>query len=219
MIYENLLNNKDYLKLAKDIGNRHFITDGKWDWEHGFGHYQRVARYTKTNLEQLGASKRTIDLGMTAALLHDIGLSESDTNKKDHALKSSQMFRKYLENTNVTEEEKNSLEHAIRDHGSGNEIKSLIGLALVLADKLDITYHRTINSTIQDKINKEVQKIKKVEVEITKEQLKINYETEENADLTLLKNEWAKPFEIPKKMAKILEKDCVFKINNQKIEI
>ena len=47
---------------------------------------------------------------MSAALLHDIGLSESDTNKKEHALRSSKMFRKYLGNTNVTEEEKKILE-------------------------------------------------------------------------------------------------------------
>ena len=216
MIYECILNNKEYLELAEQIGNRHFITDGKWDWEHGLGHYKRVTEYVKTILEQLGVDERTIDLGMAAALLHDIGLSESDTNKKDHAVKSSKMFRKYLENTNVTEEEKKILEHAIQDHGSGNEINSFIGLSLVLADKLDITYHRTINSTIQDNINKEVQKIKKVSIEITAENLIINYETLENIDLSLLQKEWAKPFEIPKKMAKILEKNCIFKINNQK---
>lgn len=219
MIYKTILNNKEYLELAEQIGNRHFITDGKWDWEHGLGHYQRVAEYVKIILEQLGADERTIDLGMSAALLHDIGLSKSDTNKTGHALKSSEMFRKYLENTDVTKEEKSILEHAIRDHGAGKEINSLMGLSLVLADKLDITYHRTINSTIQDVINKEVQKIKKVDIEITAENLNLNFETEENTDLTLLQKEWAKPFEIPKKMAKILKKDCIFKTNNKKIEI
>ncbi|MCI9279365.1 MAG: hypothetical protein HFJ02_01015 [Bacilli bacterium] len=56
-------------------------------------------------------------------------------------------------------------------------------------------------------------------IEITAENLIINYETLENIDLTILQKEWAKPFEIPKKMAKILEKNCIFKINNQKIEI
>lgn len=140
-MYEDILKNKEYLELTEKINRMKFITDGKWDWEHGLGHYQRVASYVKKILEQLDADERTMELGMTAALLHDIGLSESGPNKIDHALISSKMFRKFLIHTDITPSEEEILEHAMKDHGKGDDINSLIGLALVLADKLDVTYH------------------------------------------------------------------------------
>ncbi len=46
-LYENILHNYDYLELVHQIGKMKFITDGKWDWDHGFEHYQRVALYVK----------------------------------------------------------------------------------------------------------------------------------------------------------------------------
>lgn len=71
-IYEKILNNVDYLTIVEKIENTKFITDGKWDWEHGLGHYQRVANYVKEILTLLEADDRTIEIGMIAALLHDI---------------------------------------------------------------------------------------------------------------------------------------------------
>ena len=74
------------MKTVNKIETIHFITDGKWDWEHGLGHYERVASYVENILIQLVTSKRTIELGHTA-LLYDIGLSKE--NKIDYALYSS----------------------------------------------------------------------------------------------------------------------------------
>lgn len=51
-IYEDILNNDDYLTLVKKIENTKFITDGKWDWEHGLDHYKRVAEYVRSILTQ-----------------------------------------------------------------------------------------------------------------------------------------------------------------------
>ena len=165
--YEIILNNPSYLEIAEKIGNFKFITDGKWDWEHGLEHYKRVAHYMKRILEQLNATEKQMELGMIAALLHDIGLIESGKDKIDHGLKSSQMFQRFLDGIDITEEEIKILEEAIKDHSNGNHITSLIGAALVLADKLDVIYHRTIHSSIQDEMNLEVRKIKKVDVVIT----------------------------------------------------
>lgn len=217
-MYEKLLNNKEYLELTEKIGHLKFITDGKWDWEHGLGHYQRVASYVKRILEQLDADERTIELGMTAALLHDIGLSKSGPDKIDHALISSKMFRKFLINTDITSSEEEILEQAIKDHSKGKDITSLIGLALVLADKLDVTYHRTINSSIQDTLNKEFQKIKKVDIEITSQDLIVKYEVEGILDFSIIK-EWDKMITIPKKVATHLKKRFVFMINNQVVNL
>jgi len=214
MMYEEILNNKDYINLVNKIEKMKFITDGKWDWEHGLGHYERVANYVKDILIQLNADERTIELGMVAALLHDIGLSAGE--KGDHAVKSSQMFKRFI--TNITSEEEKILENAIVDHSNGNNINSLVGLALLLGDKLDVTYHRTINSSIQDYINKQIQKIMKVDIEIDDKNLIVKYTVLDGFDIDVFEN-WEKAITIPRKISKYLNKEYILIINNKEIKI
>jgi HD superfamily phosphodiesterase len=218
MIYEEILKNKNYLAVVEKIENIKFITDGKWDWEHGLNHYKRVAKYVKKILKQLNADNRSIDLGMAAALLHDIGLSKSGSEKIDHAIKSSEMFRNFIEDTNITEKEAEIMDHAISDHSKGNNINSLIGLSLILADKLDVTYRRTENSSIQDKMNKEIQKIRDVDIVINDKDLIVKYITIGEFNLNILR-EWEVAITIPQKIANYLNKRCVFMINNKEIQI
>ena len=214
-IYEKILRNETYLTIVKKIENTKFITDGKWDWEHGLGHYQRVANYVKKILIQLDADKRTIEIGMVAALLHDIGLSKGD--KVDHALESSRIFKNYIDKNDFSNAELLTLEQAIKDHSKGNNIQSLVGLALVLGDKLDVTFHRTINSSIQDKINTEIQKIKNVDIEINDYELIVRYSTINDFDKSILKN-WNKAVLVPLKIAKHLHKKYKFIINEEIID-
>lgn len=211
-LYDKLLNNEQYIKTVEKIK---FITDGKWDWEHGLGHYMRVADYVKKILIQLNADERTIDLGMTCALLHDIGLSKGDKN--DHAIESSKIFSRYIDKNDISLEEMKIIKQAILDHSKGNNIQSLIGLSLVLADKLDVTYHRTINSSIQDLVNKEIQKIKKVDILIDDKNLIVKYFTEADFDVSVLKS-WKKAITIPKKVAQYLNKNYIFLINDREIQ-
>ena len=57
ILYNKILNNNKYLDTTKEIENIKFITDGKWDWEHGQGHYTRVAQYVNKILLQLDADE------------------------------------------------------------------------------------------------------------------------------------------------------------------
>lgn len=214
LLYEKVLNNNEYLNLVRDIENIKFITNGKWDWDHGLAHFKRVSLYVKQILEQLKVDDRTIELGMTAALLHDIGLSKGD--KINHAVESSRIFQNFIDLSDISEKEKEVLRQAIYDHSNGNDIQSLIGLSLVLADKLDVTYHRTINSSIQDKMNQEIHKIKSVNIDITDNELFVTYTTELNFDISILKG-WDKSIMIPSKVAKYLGKKFAFFVNNQQI--
>ncbi len=214
-LYDKLLNNDQYIKTVQKIEQMSFITDGKWDWEHGLNHYKRVAAYVKKILIQLNADERTVELGMLCALLHDIGLIKGE--KKNHAIESSKIFSKYIDKNDISPEEMEIIRQAILDHSKGNNIQSLIGLSLVLADKLDVTYHRTINSSIQDWVNKEIQKIKKVDIIIDDKNLIVKYFTEANFDVSVLKN-WNKAIIIPKKAAEYLNKNYIFLINNREIQ-
>ena len=215
-IYNNVLNNPEYLETVKKIEKIKFITDGKWDWEHGLGHYKRVAYFVEKILKQLNADNHLIDLGMTAALLHDIGLING--KKQNHAIESSKIFANYLDKSMINNQEQKIIKQAILDHSNGNDIKSLIGLALVLADKLDVTYHRTKNSSIQDNINKEFSKINNVDINITNENLIVNYYTNEDFNIEILK-EWPKSICIPYKVAKYLNKNYFFKVNGNNIDV
>ena len=215
-LYNKTLTNTGYLDTVKKIENIRFITDGKWDWEHGLGHYKRVAKYVHKILSQLFVDERTIDLGMTAALLHDIGLSKGD--KVDRAIESSRIFTNFIDKNDISKKEEEILKQAIIDHSKGKDIKSLIGLALVLADKLDVTYHRTENSSIQDTMNKEIQKIKKVDINISNTDLLVSYETANNFDVTILA-EWPKAVTIPYKAAKHLNKNFKFLINGKETDV
>lgn len=215
-LYNKILKNPDYLEIVQKIEKIKFITDGKWDWEHGLGHFKRVAKYVEEILIQLNADERTIDLGMCAALLHDIGLSKG--SKVDHALESSKMFINYIPQNEITNEEKEILKNAIKDHSKGNNIESLIGLSLVLADKLDVTYQRTENSSIKDTMNKEILKIKNVSIKISDNELIVNYETDSDFNIEILKD-WPKAITIPDKVAKYLKKEFIFLINDNKTDI
>ncbi len=214
-LYDKVLENQDYLALVKKIESIKFIADGKWDWEHGLGHYKRVAKYVREILLQLNADERTVDLGMTAALLHDIGLSKGD--KIDHAIESSRLFTNFISEDDVTGEEIEVLRQAIKDHSKGNNIESKIGLALVLADKLDVNYHRTEKSSIQDTINKEIQKIKNVSIKISDKDLVVNYEVIGNFNLGILKD-WSKSITIPYKVARYLNKEFILLINGEETD-
>ena len=215
-LYDKLLSNQMFLDTVEKIENIKFITNGKWDWEHGLGHYKRVAEYVRVILLQLDADERTIDLGMTAALLHDIGLSKGD--KVDHAVESSKIFVDFICNDDVTHDEVELLRQAIFDHSKGNNIQSLIGLSLVLADKLDVTYHRIVNSCIQDIMNKEIQKIQKVDINITDKDLIVQYTTNSSFDVNVLKD-WPKAITIPYKVSEFLNKSFKFIVNNVNIDV
>ncbi len=215
-LYYKILRNKDYLSIAKEIGSIRFITDGKWDWDHGLGHYKRVAKYVNKILSQLNADERTIDLGMVAALLHDVGLSKGD--KVDHAVASSKMFINYIDQGDITKAEEEMLRQAIFDHSKGKDIQSVIGLALVLADKLDVTYHRVENSTIHDEINNEIEKVRDVDISINEKELIVNYVTEENFNVNIL-NSWPKAVTIPYDISQYLNKEFVFLVNGKNVDI
>lgn len=79
-----------------------------------------------------------------------------------------------------------------------------------------MTFYRTINSSIQDKLNKEFQKIKKVDITIDEKNLIVNYSTMKDFDKLILKN-WNKTVTVPKKAASYLNKEYKFMINNETV--
>ncbi|MDD3392638.1 MAG: hypothetical protein PHE54_03780 [Bacilli bacterium] len=62
-------------------------------------------------------------------------------------------------------------------------------------------------------MNKEIQKIRKVDIEITNDQLIVKYTVDGCLDLNVLRN-WQKAITIPQKIAKYLNREYVLLVND-----
>lgn len=90
---------------------------------------------------------------------------------------------------------------------------------MLLADKLDVTYHRTENSSIQDEMNREIKKIRNVDIQITENNLEVIYTTQGEFDVNILLKNWSKAITVPYKVANYLNKKYIFIINNKEIDV
>lgn len=215
-MYEKILLDEEYTEMMEKIASFHFSENGKWDWEHGIGHALRVSRYVQKIMGSLNQDKRSIELGMIAALLHDIGLITGV--KKNHAERSAYYAKEYLKKYPLKEKEKKWIVEAIADHSNGRNMKNPIAAALVLADKLDVNKKRVEHSTIQDEINSEVAKINRVDVEINENDICIFFKTKKDFNPSILRN-WDKCLLLPPVVSAYFHRKCIFKINHQNLDV
>lgn len=127
------------------------------------------------------------------------------------------MFNCFLSDEDVTLEEREIIRQAIYDHSNGADIKSYVGLSLCLADKLDVIYHRVINSKIHDEINNEIMKIQSVDIQINESKLIVTYKTLGDFDVKILKY-WDKAFYVPKSIVEYLNREFVFIVDDVVID-
>lgn len=67
-------------------------------------------------------------------------------------------------------------------------------------------------------MNKEIQKIQNVDINITDKDLIVQYTTNDNLDINILKD-WSKAITIPYKVSKYLKKSYEFIVNNKQLDI
>lgn len=79
---------------------------------------------------------------------------------------------------------------------------------------MDVTYHRTINSSIQDEMNKEIQKIKNVDIIINNQEQIVKYTVDGDLNLNILRG-WEKAITIPKKIASYLGRNYILMVNGK----
>ncbi len=107
--------------------------------EHGHRHVEVVAGITRYILEHLETDSRTIELAVIAAHLHDIG---NVINRIDHPMTGAGLAFRILDQMGMPSDEVAPILGAIGNHEelAGSPI-SLMGAALIIADKSDV--HRT----------------------------------------------------------------------------
>jgi len=101
---------------------------------HGWSHILKVINTVETVLRQLKYNEEIIECGKIAALLHDIGCIKG---KNNHEFESYNMANEYLTDKVMKSEYKKMILDAIIDHREGENISSIVGAALVFADKID----------------------------------------------------------------------------------
>lgn len=177
---------------------------------HGSYHANFVACRAGTILADLHFDNRTVEVGKIAGLLHDIGCI---SGKDNHAMKSSQMCEKFLCKTNLTSIEKDVIIQAIVDHSDGNDIKSVVGAALLIADKTDLSKERILDHTDLNNYHKNLLEVENVDVSIQGSEMIINFVASEKFSVIVVHELWSKAFYIPAKAAKYLGCAAVFMVN------
>lgn len=100
---------------------------------HGRHHTLYVVGLIEYILSALSYDAHTIELGKIAGLLHDIG---NYYGRNDHARVSASMCLNFVSKTNLNLNDLKIIEQAVLDHSKGMDIKSAVGAALLIADKV-----------------------------------------------------------------------------------
>ncbi len=137
--------------------------------EHGFAHVGLVAERSKYILETLGDDDHTVDLALTAGLLHDLG---NVVNRMDHSQSGAIMAFQILSRMGVPAEDIAPIMSAIGNHDEGSGVPvNRISAALIIADKSDVR-----RSRVQDTDKQYIDIHDRVNYAVTKSSIKINQE-------------------------------------------
>ena len=216
--------------IARIESRQESVPNGKFGSDHGVKHIERVTKiglnfmdsclhYGYITKEELEKQKLLFKI---AVYLHDIGLAEQSSS---HDSRSVVMAKKFLlgEKADLDPEDVEIITHAIFNHTTGQDTKTIVDAALVLADKLDITEERIIR--ILDDVTRIQYKILATEFKIygksgKAEGAELRYTVKDDFDAMMLR-QWPKCVIIPRMIALDYLNLSWFKffVNNQEVNV
>lgn len=211
--YEILINDEE-LNIIIDSINK--VNESSLLACHGRCHTMSVIDNIETLLTGLNFNSRIIELGKIASLLHDIGTIEG---KKEHAKRSSEMCIQFLNKTNLSQDDKDIIIHAIEDHSNGDNITSPVGAALLLADKIDISKNRVLELGKQDQWHSNLLNIDKIVLKVDDKNIIINYIVNDKFSKEILLGEWSKGITAPIQASQYLGCNCIFQFNGNTVDL
>jgi len=180
---------------------------------HGKYHALFVADTVEYILSSLFYDLRTVELGKIAGLLHDIGCI---VGRRNHARMSAAFATVHLDVSLFLPDERNIVVQAIEDHSAGNNISSVIGAALLIADKIDTSKKRRLpigpTHIFYDEVSVEPI-IDDVEINISNNIITINYVTNDAFSI----NKDQHPYNLIFKAAQYLRCTCCLEINGNEV--
>ncbi|MBS1724627.1 MAG: phosphohydrolase [Armatimonadetes bacterium] len=152
---------KSSLKVRQLIDGANELMKAMGYTEHGHRHVEIVAGITRFILERLESDARYVELGMIAAHMHDIG---NVINRIDHPISGAGIAFRILDGMGMPADEISPILGAIGNHEelAGAPI-SLMGAAVIIADKSDVHRSRVQNPILEtfdihDRVNYAVTK-------------------------------------------------------------
>ncbi len=151
--YEYIRRNPD---IRTYIKNADAAVEAQGYTEHSFAHVEKVSAAVEMILSTLNYDSRTIELGMIAAYLHDIG---NVINRIDHAQSGAVMAFRLLDNLNMPAEEICAVISAVGNHDEATaQPLNAVSAALIIGDKTDVRRSRVRGADmkafdIHDRVN------------------------------------------------------------------
>ena len=217
---ENLTNYLNRIKNDKTIiaiyEKIHEYEDAEGGYAyHDYNHVNNVANYCEKILKSLKYDDDFICEAKIAALLHDTGCTKG---KENHAQRSYEFAKKYIEENNIPLKNKDLVLDAIKNHSDGFTTDNIMQLVIILADKIDIKGSRISEAGKQLKGNRQYQYINDIQFEIINNNFYINFICDENIDLEELNNYYftKKVFKAIKSFSDKLNLSPKVSINNKR---
>ncbi|MDF2686886.1 MAG: metal-dependent phosphohydrolase sub domain [Clostridia bacterium] len=174
--YERLYNSTDINMILININEvLNKVEKGMLRGCHGRYHAIFVADTVEYILKSLSYDSRTVELGKIAALLHDIG---NIAGRWNHARKSAVLAKVFLDGLEeLLPNEKDTIFQAIDDHSDGENILSVIGAALLIADKADSSKRRRLHAEPIDDRYTNLLQIEDADINVSGEAMTIDIVT------------------------------------------
>lgn len=207
-----------YAEISSD-GNIHDIyrqvdeCDNNMWALHGLQHIKNVVNMVENVLEKLNYNEEVIYKAKICAFLHDIG---SVQGKQGHAQRSVDFCKNYLDNFNLSKEEKEEIIYAILNHGSYVEGGGIILAALVFSDKIDIDKTRLGEEGYAIEGMRQLQWIDNIIVDINNK-LTVSFKCNEGFNRKEFEEFYfcEKVFDAIKSFARVIGKSHIVYINNE----
>ena len=110
---------------------------------HSMSHVLNVVNTIEEVLKELNYDNDYIEEAKIAALLHDLGCY---IGKENHTQRSYEMAKEFFKINNIKLKYEDEVLSSIRNHSDGFDSNSMMTLALVFADKIDIKNNRVANA-------------------------------------------------------------------------
>ena len=177
-MYNKIINDKEIIEIYEKVNEFENNTDA-WA-HHDFTHVLNVAHIAEEVLTKLNYPKDIIEDTKVAALLHDTG---AILGKKNHAERSYIFAKDYLMRNNIILEHHEEVLEAIRSHSDGFDTDNIIALALIFADKLDITKDRVAHYGINVEGMRQLIYINDIKIKIEDGKLNVYLEADQKIDI------------------------------------
>ena len=209
---EKILNDQKIKKIINKV-NDIIIVDNCGD--HGLYHVTKVMEFVNIILKGLNVDEHTLELGLIAAYLHDIGAIEG---KSGHAHRSAEYVEKYLNELNMDKQDIKIIVNAIDNHSSGENMISVIGPALTLSDKIHMSNKRMLRYIDGNNFHNNIKHIIDNEIRVENKKIIVNIITDGYFNYESLTN-YKKMIIKPKEMAELLGCKIVFEIDSKVIDL